>query len=180
MAHSCSPTPGFRRSAPPASGAPRPPAYPTAPAPAGALPSPWPPHSSRACRCRSPLMWKAATATTPPRSPISPSSSPGSGSPASTLRTALPYPAVRQRPHRHLLVAGGRQVGATERDDEAAHGVPRRRGPRHHVAPRLVSHEDFKVLVPGARCVVRTGKRPYANVLLRCGVPFARAGRWIG
>ena len=38
----------------------------------------------------------------------------------------------------------------------------------------LVPHEEFKRLVAGARCVVRTGEAtPYANVLLRCGVPFA-------
>ncbi len=38
----------------------------------------------------------------------------------------------------------------------------------------LVAHEEFKRLVAGARCVVRTGEAtPYANVLLRCGVPFA-------
>ncbi|MDX3074674.1 D-ribose pyranase [Streptomyces sp. MI02-7b] len=37
----------------------------------------------------------------------------------------------------------------------------------------LVSHEDFKTLTHQARLVVRTGEaRPYANVILRCGVPF--------
>ncbi|MFF3558905.1 D-ribose pyranase [Streptomyces sp. NPDC002574] len=37
----------------------------------------------------------------------------------------------------------------------------------------LVSHEDFKALTHRARLVVRTGEaRPYANVILRCGVPF--------
>ncbi|MET7637778.1 D-ribose pyranase [Streptomyces sp. NPDC005438] len=38
----------------------------------------------------------------------------------------------------------------------------------------LVSHEEFKRdWVSGARLVVRTGEaRPYANVALRCGVPF--------
>jgi len=46
------------------------------------------------------------------------------------------------------------------------------------VAERLpgaqrVPHEEFKRLVAGARLVVRTGEAtPYANVLLRCGVPF--------
>ena len=40
-------------------------------------------------------------------------------------------------------------------------------------APRSVPHEEFKRLVAGARCVVRTGEAtPYANVLLSCGVPF--------
>ncbi|MGW2521124.1 D-ribose pyranase [Streptomyces sp. NPDC001617] len=38
---------------------------------------------------------------------------------------------------------------------------------------QLVSHERLKELSAGARLVVRTGEaRPYANVLLRCGVFF--------
>ncbi|NEE09958.1 D-ribose pyranase [Streptomyces sp. SID7499] len=37
----------------------------------------------------------------------------------------------------------------------------------------LVSHEHLKELSAAARLVVRTGEaRPYANVLLRCGVFF--------
>nr|WP_055509195.1 D-ribose pyranase [Nonomuraea pusilla] len=37
----------------------------------------------------------------------------------------------------------------------------------------LVPHEELKRLSAGARLVVRTGEaRPYANVLLRCGVAF--------
>lgn len=37
----------------------------------------------------------------------------------------------------------------------------------------LVAHEELKTLSAGARLVVRTGEaRPYANVLLRCGVFF--------
>ncbi|MFE7762335.1 D-ribose pyranase [Streptomyces sp. NPDC057438] len=37
----------------------------------------------------------------------------------------------------------------------------------------LVSHEKLKELSAGARLIVRTGEaRPYANVLLRCGVFF--------
>ncbi|MDO0927619.1 D-ribose pyranase [Streptomyces sp. TG1A-8] len=37
----------------------------------------------------------------------------------------------------------------------------------------LVPHEQLKELSAGARLVVRTGEaRPYANVLLRCGVFF--------
>ncbi|WP_432037945.1 D-ribose pyranase [Streptomyces cucumeris] len=37
----------------------------------------------------------------------------------------------------------------------------------------LVPHEELKALTGRARLVVRTGEaRPYANVLLRCGVPF--------
>ncbi|MFE8958990.1 D-ribose pyranase [Streptomyces iakyrus] len=38
---------------------------------------------------------------------------------------------------------------------------------------RLVSHERLKELSARARLIVRTGEaRPYANVLLRCGVFF--------
>ncbi|MEV5544537.1 D-ribose pyranase [Streptomyces sp. NPDC052309] len=38
---------------------------------------------------------------------------------------------------------------------------------------QLVPHERLKELSAGARLVVRTGEaRPYANVLLRCGVFF--------
>ncbi|WP_069742253.1 D-ribose pyranase [Streptomyces sp. EN23] len=37
----------------------------------------------------------------------------------------------------------------------------------------LVPHDDLKALTATARLVVRTGEaRPYANVLLRCGVFF--------
>ncbi|MFD8216569.1 D-ribose pyranase [Streptomyces sp. NPDC007896] len=36
-----------------------------------------------------------------------------------------------------------------------------------------VSHEELKSLSAGAKLIVRTGEaRPYANVLLRCGVFF--------
>lgn len=36
-----------------------------------------------------------------------------------------------------------------------------------------VSHEDLKALIPKASFVVRTGETtPYANIILRCGVPF--------
>ena len=36
-----------------------------------------------------------------------------------------------------------------------------------------VAHEQFKQLTAGARLLVRTGEAsPYANVVLRCGVPF--------
>jgi D-ribose pyranase len=38
---------------------------------------------------------------------------------------------------------------------------------------RLVSHEAFKTEVARACAVIRTGEAtPYANVILRCGVPF--------
>jgi D-ribose pyranase len=40
-------------------------------------------------------------------------------------------------------------------------------------APALMPHEDFKVATGAARAFVRTGEAaPYANVILRCGVPF--------
>lgn len=40
-------------------------------------------------------------------------------------------------------------------------------------ALELVPHDRLKALSAGARLVVRTGEaRPYANVLLRCGVFF--------
>ncbi|WP_055587411.1 D-ribose pyranase [Peterkaempfera griseoplana] len=40
-------------------------------------------------------------------------------------------------------------------------------------ALELVPHEELKARTASARLVVRTGEaRPYANVLLRCGVPF--------
>jgi len=39
--------------------------------------------------------------------------------------------------------------------------------------PELVSHEELKRLSTQARVYVRTGEAsPYANVILRCGVPF--------
>ncbi|MGW3492397.1 D-ribose pyranase [Streptomyces sp. NPDC001020] len=44
---------------------------------------------------------------------------------------------------------------------------------RHFPNLELVAHEKLKELTAGARLVVRTGEaRPYANVLLRCGVFF--------
>ncbi|NUP39252.1 MAG: D-ribose pyranase [Streptomyces sp.] len=43
----------------------------------------------------------------------------------------------------------------------------------HFPKLELVPHERLKELSAGARLVVRTGEaRPYANVLLRCGVFF--------
>lgn len=41
------------------------------------------------------------------------------------------------------------------------------------LTPDLVPHEDLKALLPGAALVVRTGEATrWANVALRCGVPF--------
>ncbi|MFI8853596.1 D-ribose pyranase [Streptomyces sp. NPDC053499] len=43
----------------------------------------------------------------------------------------------------------------------------------HFPGLELVPHEELKKLTRQARLVVRTGEaRPYANVALRCGVPF--------
>ncbi|GAA0597202.1 D-ribose pyranase [Streptomyces crystallinus] len=43
----------------------------------------------------------------------------------------------------------------------------------HFPGLELVAHDELKTLSAGARLVVRTGEaRPYANVLLRCGVFF--------
>lgn len=44
----------------------------------------------------------------------------------------------------------------------------------HRMGTReAVSHEDLKTRVAGCAFVVRTGENtPYANVILRCGVPF--------
>ena len=37
----------------------------------------------------------------------------------------------------------------------------------------LITHEELKSMVGGAKLVVRTGEAtPYSNVILRCGVPF--------
>ena len=54
------------------------------------------------------------------------------------------------------------------------------RNPRSHEVLKgrlpdlgLVSHEELKRMVAGAKIVVRTGEAtPYSNVILRCGVPF--------
>lgn len=41
------------------------------------------------------------------------------------------------------------------------------------LSPELVPHDDLKALLPDAALVVRTGEAtPWANVALRCGVPF--------
>ena len=40
-------------------------------------------------------------------------------------------------------------------------------------APETVSHERLKELSRDARLIIRTGEATaYANVILRCGVPF--------
>lgn len=70
-----------------------------------------------------------------------------------------------------LVVEGAVAAGEVRDANPACHALLRELLP---AAPLdLVPHEEFKRLVGGARCVVRTGEAtPYANVLLRCGVPF--------
>ncbi|MFF7646745.1 D-ribose pyranase [Streptomyces canus] len=68
-----------------------------------------------------------------------------------------------------LVVEGGTAAAEVRGANPAAAELLDARFP----ALRLVSHEELKVLSAGARLVVRTGEaRPYANVLLRCGVFF--------
>ncbi|EDY54321.1 MULTISPECIES: D-ribose pyranase [Streptomyces] len=68
-----------------------------------------------------------------------------------------------------LVVEGGTAAAEVRDANPAAAELLDARFP----ALRLVSHEELKVLSAGARLVVRTGEaRPYANVLLRCGVFF--------
>jgi D-ribose pyranase len=39
--------------------------------------------------------------------------------------------------------------------------------------PGFIGHEELKALLPQAALIIRTGEAtPYANVVLRCGVPF--------
>lgn len=60
-------------------------------------------------------------------------------------------------------VAAGESAGTVVAGWLAARGL----------SPELVPHEDLKALLPGAALVVRTGEAtPWANVALRCGVPF--------
>ncbi|MET7293452.1 D-ribose pyranase [Streptomyces griseoloalbus] len=68
------------------------------------------------------------------------------------------------------LVVEGATAAAEVRDaNPAAAGLLAERFP----GLVLVPHERLKELSAGARLVVRTGEaRPYANVLLRCGVFF--------
>ncbi|WP_104167082.1 D-ribose pyranase [Arthrobacter sp. SX1312] len=41
------------------------------------------------------------------------------------------------------------------------------------LAPRRITHDDLKGLLPAARLIIRTGEAtPYANVILQCGVDF--------
>ncbi|MEW2285515.1 D-ribose pyranase [Streptomyces sp. NPDC047841] len=68
-----------------------------------------------------------------------------------------------------LVVEGATAAEEVEAANPAAAGLLRARFPEL----ALVPHERLKELSAGARLIVRTGEaRPYANVLLRCGVFF--------
>lgn len=68
-----------------------------------------------------------------------------------------------------LVVEGGTAAAEIRAANPAAAGLLAERLP----ALAFVPHEELKELSRGARLVVRTGEaRPYANVLLRCGVFF--------
>jgi D-ribose pyranase len=57
--------------------------------------------------------------------------------------------------------------------DEARGGPVEQWVARRGLAPSAVPHEQLKDLTAGAALVVRTGEAtPFANVVLRCGVPF--------
>jgi D-ribose pyranase len=68
-----------------------------------------------------------------------------------------------------LVVEGGTAAAEVREANPAAAELLDARFPELD----LVSHEKLKELSAGARLIVRTGEaRPYANVLLRCGVFF--------
>ncbi|MFG3366504.1 D-ribose pyranase [Streptomyces sp. NPDC048156] len=68
-----------------------------------------------------------------------------------------------------LVVEGGTAAAEIRDANSEAAGLLSQRLP----ALSFVPHEELKQLSRGARLVVRTGEaRPYANVLLRCGVFF--------
>lgn len=68
-----------------------------------------------------------------------------------------------------LVVEGATAAAEVHDANPAAAGLLTGHFPGLHLVP----HERLKELTAGARLVVRTGEaRPYANVLLRCGVFF--------
>ncbi|MER7563507.1 D-ribose pyranase [Streptomyces sp. NPDC048523] len=68
-----------------------------------------------------------------------------------------------------LVVEGGTAAAEVRDANPAAARLLDARFPELHLVP----HERLKELSADARLVVRTGEaRPYANVLLRCGVFF--------
>ena len=80
---------------------------------------------------------------------------------------------LRRGPGRAAGRAGG---GGRDRGHGGARGQPGGGRAAHRSLPgpwQLVPHEELKAMTREAKLVVRTGEaRPYANVLLRCGVPF--------
>ncbi|MEV3857111.1 D-ribose pyranase [Streptomyces sp. NPDC050095] len=68
-----------------------------------------------------------------------------------------------------LVVESGTAAREVRSANPAAAGLLQERVP----SLGFVTHEELKALTSGTRLVVRTGEaRPYANVLLRCGVFF--------
>lgn len=68
-----------------------------------------------------------------------------------------------------LVIEGATAAGEVVEQNPAVHELLRSRLPDLD----FVSHEELKLLSSTARLVVRTGEAtPYANVVLRCGVPF--------
>ncbi|MFJ8826449.1 D-ribose pyranase [Streptomyces sp. NPDC102467] len=68
-----------------------------------------------------------------------------------------------------LVVEAGTAASEVLAANPAAAGLLRERVP----SLGFVTHEELKALSAGARLIVRTGEaRPFANVLLRCGVFF--------
>jgi D-ribose pyranase len=68
-----------------------------------------------------------------------------------------------------LVVEGAIAAEEVESQNPVRHEFLRTRLP----GLALVSHDEFKRIVAGAKLVVRTGEAtPYSNVILRCGVPF--------
>lgn len=69
-----------------------------------------------------------------------------------------------------IVVEGATAASEVSRSPALAAGLHER---LDAVELTLVPHEELKRLSADARLVVRTGEAtPYANVLLRCGVPF--------
>lgn len=64
----------------------------------------------------------------------------------------------------HLVATEAERGPVTGWLDERADHLGRR---------EMFSHEDLKAVLPRAAFAIRTGEQtPYANVVLRCGVPF--------
>jgi D-ribose pyranase len=62
---------------------------------------------------------------------------------------------------------------AEEAEEKSPHLVQRFEDLFRELPQERIPHEEFKARLEAVRFVVRTGEfTPYANVLLRCGVPF--------